>query len=68
MTIDEHERFILSQIQELQQSYQRAAQPLIKRLIRLREVRPSSTIVVDGEFLEHHKIIKAAPFFLSSHS
>jgi len=57
MTLDEQERFIIKQIQHLQQAYQKAAQPWMERLVHLRALRPSQTMVIDGEFLKHHGII-----------
>mgnify|MGYP001236505673 CR=1 FL=1 len=57
MTLDEHERFIITQIQDLQRSYQQAVQPWLQRLVDLRARRPVQTVVIEREFLEHHKII-----------
>lgn len=55
MTLDEHERFIIEQIQLLQHAYQKAAQPWIQRLANVRALRSSQTIVVDSDFLRKYE-------------
>jgi hypothetical protein len=55
--LDEHERLIIEQIQRLQQDYEKAVQPWLQRLASLRALRPPQPIVIDGEFLKHHRII-----------
>lgn len=43
--LDELERLLHQHLAELQQSYQRAAAPIIQRLVDLKKVRPPSILI-----------------------
>ncbi len=46
--LDDEERILLESLAEIQKTYQRQAQPIIERLVKIRSMRPV-TIMVPAE-------------------
>lgn len=46
---DEHERFLIGEIQKIQEAYQLAAKPYVDRLLALRSLRPTPPMLITAE-------------------
>ena len=47
--LDEHERYLVGEIQRIQEAYQLAAKPYIDRLMHLHSLRPMPPVIITME-------------------
>lgn len=57
---DEHERFLIGEIQKIQEAYQLAAKPYIDRLMYLRSLRPMPPMFITVEQAKEFGLIPVA--------